>query len=125
MPSVFESFKKSLERLREVVRMEPTLVQRDSAIQRFEVTYELAWKSLQKYLREKGVSAFTPRDCFMEAFRIGLIQDDTQWIEMGRDRNLTAHTYNETLAEQVYGRIGGYVALFDVIREKLEQAKNE
>lgn len=125
MPSVFESFGKSLARLHEVLGMEPTLVNRDSAIQRFEVTYELAWKSLQRYLREKGVPALTPRDCFMEAFRIGLINDDPQWLEMGKDRNLTAHTYDETLAQQVYERIGGYAALFDGIRERLEAEKKK
>ncbi len=105
--------------------MEPTSVNRDSAIQRFEVTYELAWKSLQRYLREQGITALTPRECFMEAFRIGLIKDDPQWIEMGKDRNLTAHTYDETLAKQVYERIGGYSALFDLIQEKLNVDKKK
>jgi nucleotidyltransferase substrate binding protein (TIGR01987 family) len=124
MPNVFESFQKSLERLKEILRAEPTIANRDSTIKRFEFTYELAWKSLQKYLREKDVLALTPRDCFMEAFRIGLIQDDVGWIQMGQDRNLTAHTYNETLAEQVYKRISGYISLFDVLESAINPVRN-
>jgi len=121
MPNVFESFQKSLERLKEILRAEPTVANRDSAIKRFEFTYELAWKSAQKYLREKDVLALTPRDCFMEVFRIGLVQDDSGWIQMGKDRNLTAHTYSEIFAEQVYGRIKKYAELFETLKAGLQK----
>lgn len=120
MPNVFESFKKSLTRLKEIITAPDTPANRDSTIQRFEFTYELAWKSIQKYLRDQNVIALTPRDCFMEAFHIGLITDDERWLQMGKDRNMTVHTYNEFFAEQVYTRVHTYVELFTTLEQSLE-----
>ena len=120
MHSVFESYKKSLGRLREILQAEATPANKDSAIQRFELTYELAWKSVQRYLREKDVVARTPRDAFVEAFSAGLIDDDPGWIEMGRDRNITSHTYNEQLADEIYGRISRHFKLFEKLEKALE-----
>jgi hypothetical protein len=34
-------------------------------------------------------------------------------MEMAEDRNLTVHTYNEQLAEAIYGRLPGYAELMD------------
>lgn len=108
-------------RLQEIMSAEQTVANRDSAIQRFEFTYELSWKSLKRYLQDQGIVALTPRACFMEAFRIGIISDDEQWIRMGKDRNMTVHTYDETFAQQVYERIRGYLPLFEKLEKELEQ----
>ena len=74
---------------------------RDAVIQRFEFTYELAWKMLKLKLAAEGVSANTPRETLQEALRAGLITDGNTWSELQRMRNLTSHTYDEALAEQV------------------------
>ena len=122
MPGVFDSYKKSLERLKEVMAVEPTPINKDSAIQRFELTYELAWKSTKAYLlREKDVIAPTPRDSFLEAFRARIIKDNPGWIKMGRDRNITSHTYDENIADKVYENIKGYIVLFEELKNAIEK----
>lgn len=78
---------------------------RDSVIQRFEFTYELAWKMLKLRLQVESVEANSPRQVFQEALQVGLIHDGNSWSEMQRMRNLTSHTYDESLAEQVYAFI--------------------
>jgi nucleotidyltransferase substrate binding protein (TIGR01987 family) len=50
-------------------------LERDGAIQRFEYTYELVWKTLKKVLSFNGIEANSPRDVFREAARQGLIDD--------------------------------------------------
>ena len=35
------------------------------------------------------------------------------------DRNLTAHTYDETFARNLYQRLAGHLALLRVLRERL------
>ena len=119
MDRVFISFQKSLQRLREIMTEEKTMTSRDAAIKRFEFVYELAWKSLQKFLRRKGIQCSTPKECFQDAFRAGLIADNEAWLRMIEDRNKTAHTYNENVAEEVYGRIHGYLEFFSDIEERL------
>jgi nucleotidyltransferase substrate binding protein (TIGR01987 family) len=79
---------------------------RDSAIQRFEFCYELAWKMLKLWLEAEGVSALSPRQTLQESLQAGLIDDGNAWSEIQRYRNLTSHTYNERLADEVYAFIG-------------------
>ncbi len=119
MKPIIESFAESLKRLEEVLDMPLTMVVRDATIQRFEFTVELAWKSLQKFLREEEIVCRSPKECFKEGFKFGLIEDNPLWIQMMEDRNLTAHTYNEITAVEIFGRIPNYLPLFKALREKL------
>ena len=120
MNDIFESFKQSLERFQEILKEEKTVANRDSAIKRFEFTVELAWKTIQKFLREQELVCRSPKECFQEAFRFGLIEDDPRWIEMMEDRNKTVHTYNEKFAEEVCARMPDYLDLLAVLKNKLE-----
>lgn len=125
MKEIFASFEKSLQRLREILKEEKTVANRDSAIKRFEFTVELAWKCVQKFLREQEIICRSPKECLKEAFKFGLIEDDPKWLEMMEDRNLTAHTYNETTAEEVYERLPNYLEVFSLLKEKLNQFQKE
>ena len=49
-----QNFEKALARLESVVTMDESEVVRDSLIQRFEFTFEMAWKLLFRYLLLKG-----------------------------------------------------------------------
>jgi nucleotidyltransferase substrate binding protein (TIGR01987 family) len=82
---------------------------RDSAIQRFEFTFELFWKSLKAYAEESGLEAYSPRDSLRTAFRPGLIEEHSGWFQMLEDRNLTSHTYNEVTAEMIYSHLPAHL----------------
>jgi nucleotidyltransferase substrate binding protein (TIGR01987 family) len=79
---------------------------RDATIQRFEFCYELAWKLLKVKLEQEGIDARTPRQALQEGLQAALIDDGNAWSEIQRYRNLTSHTYNERLADEVYTFIG-------------------
>ena len=84
----------------------PRDIYRDSAIQRFEISFELCWKFLKAYLQEEhNASCTSPRTCFRAAFKNGVIDDDPFWIDLTVLRNYTVHTYNEKLADYVYERL--------------------
>ncbi len=83
-------------------------IQRDAAIQRFEFTFELAWKALKDFYFDKGVDLNSPKDVFRHAFASGDIHDEKTWLEMLRDRNLTSHTYNEILSCNVFSNLPKY-----------------
>ncbi|HEY3698710.1 MAG TPA: nucleotidyltransferase substrate binding protein [Spongiibacteraceae bacterium] len=93
---------KAVTRLRDACAQTPDEFMRDSVIQRFEFCWELAWKTLRLWLDYLGVEVANPRDVFREALQNSLIQDGNAWSELQRMRNLTSHTYDEKLAEQVY-----------------------
>lgn len=123
MKEILISFENSLQRLREILDKEKTIANRDSAIKRFEFTFELACKCIQKFLRGEGIICRSPKECLKEAFKFGLIEDNPQWIAMLEDRNLTVHTYDEETAEDVYNRLPGYLKYLDSLKEKLKQQK--
>jgi nucleotidyltransferase substrate binding protein (TIGR01987 family) len=93
---------------------------RDSAIQRFEFTYELVWKTLKAHLESKGTIAYSPRDNLREAFQQGMIDGNPLWLKTIELRNLTTHTYNEAIAEMIYKTLPRVLALYQGLLEKLK-----
>ena len=96
---------------------------RDSAIQRFEMSFDLAWKTLKIYLFDKkGVTVKTPKDTFKEAFNADFIKsDNTMWLDMTDDRNLMSHVYDEDEAQRVFEKIPKYLVLFKELLEELRK----
>lgn len=82
----------------------------DATIQRFEFCVELTWKTLKKLLEAEGEYAKTPKQALQKAYAVEWIDDETLWLDMLMDRNLTSHTYQEALAQNIYSRIPAYYA---------------
>ncbi len=97
-----QDFLKATERLADACAQPYSEFLRDSVIQRFEFCWELAWKVLRLKLLEEGIEALTPREVFREALAARLLHDGNAWSQAQRMRNLTSHTYDESLAEEVY-----------------------
>lgn len=119
-------FGKALRRLDEVLtRANPDDVVRDSAIQRFEFTFELAWKTLKRFLGMEGVEALTPREVLREAYAAGWIAEDERWIAMLNDRNLSSHLYDEESALEIFQRLPGHMAVlteaFDFLQSRFSE----
>jgi len=53
---------KAADKFNQVLEMPKNEITRDAAIQRFEFTYELVWKTLKRILKVKGVIVNNPRD---------------------------------------------------------------
>lgn len=104
-----KSFRAAIKRLEEALSLSTDSMVRDSSIKRFELCFELAWKVIQRFLRDRGLDCRSPRDCFREAFTYGLVTEEGTWVQMVNDRNLSVHTYNEELANQMYSRLPGYL----------------
>ena len=79
---------------------------RDSVIQRFEFTYELSWKFLARHLASElgseRIDTFSRKDLYRVGVEKGLLTDAARWFEYHTARNMTSHTYNVELANQVY-----------------------
>lgn len=96
---------------------------RDGAIQRFEISAELAWKATQDYLEEQGyLDVHSPKAVMRKAYLEGLITDEQGWLSLLDARNKTSHLYDDILADQVYQQIQGtYLPLLDALMRRLEQ----
>lgn len=97
-------------RLKDALAQPKTEWTRDAAIQRFEFTFELAWKSVAAAARQQGIEVASPRRAWQTAFQLGWIDDDRLWLDMLDDRNRASHSYREATAEKIYIRLAGYAA---------------
>lgn len=109
--------RRALNSLLEVLAIsQPSRIERDAAIQRFEYTCEAVWKTAQRYLQDvEGISIGSPKGCLRTSRDVGLLTDEqtTLGLEMIDDRNLTVHTYNEAVAEEIYAGLPAYAHLLD------------
>ena len=97
-----KSFEKALVQLEKALHEPFSEYVRDAAIQRFEFTYELAWKTLKSYLETIDLIVLSPKETLKTAYQQGLLTDAAAWSELHVKRNLTSHTYDEALANTIY-----------------------
>ena len=120
--SLREDFTNALLRLEEALQEKKTDIVRDSAIKRFEMAFELAWKTIKAFLEERhNATCLSPKACFRDAYRQELIEYDEAWMNIADDRNLTAHTYYEPLAEKIYSELPAALALFKTLAASLKE----
>lgn len=119
------NFQNALQRLEEAINefSQPgaSKVIRDGLIQRFEFTYELAWKTTKAYLEDSGiVEVNSPKAVIKEAFAQKLLHDEKTWLLMLQDRNMTSHLYKEEMAEEIAIRISSlYLEEFKLLLHKI------
>jgi nucleotidyltransferase substrate binding protein (TIGR01987 family) len=118
-----DRFEQALIRLDEALVKPEDAIVRDASIQRFEFTFEMAWKAIQRFAFSEGVECVSPRDCFRAGFRLGLLANDARWMAMVEDRNRTVHTYDEKSARAIYQALPEYGRLLRQLLEKLKQAR--
>ena len=74
-------------------------------VKSFEMTFELAWKTMKDYLKFNGIDVKLPREVIKQAFASDIIIDGQMWIDMLENRNVMAHVYDEALARETVCRI--------------------
>ncbi len=103
---ILTSFRRALSSLEDVLQQpEVGDIVRDATIQRFEYTYEIAWKMIRRHLDWMGVSAvkqLSKRELFRKAAELGLIDNVESWFDYHQARNATSHTYDEEVAKEVF-----------------------
>ena len=94
-------------------------------IKAFEYTFDLAWKTLQDLLKEKGYTDIRgPKPVIQQSFQDGYIKNGKGWMKMLEGRNLTSHTYNEDTANEIIYDIRSiYFNLLKDIRVVLENIR--
>ncbi len=99
----FENFEKAYIQLLDAMERFDTLddLGKEGLVQRFEYTFELAWKTLKDFLESKGEEVKFSRDVLKRAFQTEIIKNGEVWLDMLQKRNLMAHTYNENHFQEV------------------------
>lgn len=129
----YDNYHKACRRLLEVTEDNQccTLseLEQEGLIQRFEYTYELAWKVLQDLLIFKGYEFMSgPNGTLKMAFEDGLITDHDGWRRMSKARNILSHVYNEEevlyILEQIFSEFSSLLKQLDEKLSAISQDKD-
>ena len=115
----YEDLNKALKRLKEIAVLPPEeTANQDATIQRFEFTFELAWKLMQSIEIENNINVYGVKTILREAAKLGLIDDPVKWFDFLKDRNLTVHTYKEELAQKIYKKAKEFIEYVEKLLSK-------
>jgi len=127
----FQNFDRALALLREALKDGPgalSLLEKQGVIQRFEFSFELAWKTSKDFLEAGGVdiSPLTPRQVLKDGFAAKVLTDGQVWIEMLDHRNLLSHTYDCAVFEKAVDAIAArYLPALEVLHQFFLAKSNE
>lgn len=75
-----ETFDRALQTFKESLLENPSQLERDGAIQRFEYCFDLSWKTLKHYLEQRGlIDLNIPRSVFAAAYSEKIVEDEVIW----------------------------------------------
>jgi len=104
-------------------------LEQEGIIQRFEYTFELAWKVLKDLLFYEGFDVKSPREVLRQAFEAGYLDaaDTETALEALAKRNLLTHTYEESIMFEALELIQNSFApmlakLLETLQKKSERA---
>lgn len=123
----FSNYKKAVQQLQSAVELRNqralSNLEKQGVIQAFEFAHELAWNVLKDYLQDQGNQDIKgSKDATREAFKVELIADGEQWMAMIQSRNVSLHTYNEHIAEELVSVIvKQYFPLFVELQAEMEK----
>lgn len=118
----FADFNKAVNNLEEAIERVQDDLDVDGAIKRFELCYELFWKLIKVYLEDQGIICKSPRDCFKQAVKLGLIDDEKAVMEMIDDRNFLVHTYSFDESRYLFEKIKNiYFGIFKKLHQKIKE----
>ena len=118
----YRDLQKALERLKEALLLPSDVtINQDATIQRFEFTFELAWKLMKTIIEIEGLEAVSPKSVIREGATVGLIEEPKKWFEFLENRNLSVHTYKEEIAQKVYQSAKEFIPFVDKL---ILKAKN-
>ena len=127
----FENYVKSLNVLLRVDREKiiDDEIYRMGIIGQFNLTFELAWKSIKDALKIHGVDISktgSPRQILKAAYAINFLDDGEIWMDMLDSRNTITHIYDENAAIDLCKKIfDNYITAFVNLRELLAERMND
>lgn len=128
----FRNYGRAFSLLREAIDLmeqkEPTQLEKEGTVQRFEYTTDLAWKVMKDYLESENLvfEQVTPRAVIRKAFEAKLLEDGETWMDALDARNKMSHVYDLKSFEGVIKDIRlRYIQAFDALHAKLLEKSME
>ena len=97
----FENFSKMMTDFEEELRHDTyTKLEMAGIIQLFNLSFDLAWKTMKDYLTYEGHEVNSPRSAIKTGYANGLIIEGEKWLELLEKRNELTHVYDKAMATE-------------------------
>lgn len=104
-------------------------IYRTGVIGQFNLTFELAWKTLQAILKLHGAeeaATGSPREILQLGYKLGFLSDPSVWLLMLKKRNTLIHIYNENETDEMILLIrDSFIPAFTMLEKTLTEKLNE
>ena len=119
----FENFERALQLYQRVAEIEePSEAETMGLVQAFEITFELAWKTIKDYAEMQGLTPKSPRESIKQGFQMGILDEGRLWLEALENRNQTVHLYDETKLTQLVPQMRGqYLSMMWQLHHRLTE----
>lgn len=118
-PLNLDPLEKAVDSLQDALAQPKNPYTRDATIQRFEYTFQLAWKVLRRYLAtETAVEAFNVKDVFRHAGRQDLITEVEAWFAYLKAHNNAPFAVGEETYQLAAAFLSDAQALLDELRRR-------
>jgi len=98
---------------------------KDAVIQRFEYTYSLCLKSINRFLNMQSIEpivTMTFNELIRKANQMDLLYSNLEkWDDFRKKRNMTSHTYDEAIADEVLLIIPEFINEAQFLFEELKK----
>lgn len=134
------SFRKALDQLLMMLKAAPgfaqakdettDLIVRTAIIKGFEYSYEMATKTMKRFVEELNLQKETQgemsfREILRAAFDFELIRDVDSWFVYRDKRNSTSHAYADEIAEDILKILPDFLNDARFLLERIEKRKTE
>lgn len=128
----FERFNRAFKRYEEVIinPLLPNVFREEFIVEiitkRFEFVFEAMWKCIKEFLRERGIECYSPKSCFMELIKEGVIPEELEEVlgNLIKIRNQLVHIYDEEMAKDMAEQIRKQ-SIYETIKIILEKMAQE
>ena len=126
--SLYQEALQDLNELSEISEERELLnIERKDIVDRFIYTHELACITLRDFLFRHNITEVDRlKDVTKESFKLGIITEAEEWINMIKSRNLTTEVYTEkTIYDVSHAVLTKYIFGFNSLDERLEDLKDK
>lgn len=123
----FDCFCRALDNLQEIESRRPPydIITLTGLVGLYQICFEQSWKAIKEVMENEGITAAatgSPRAILKEAYRAGIIADETLWLSALTARNHTSHAYNEAVALEIVEQTRtAFLPMFQSLRRTLAE----
>ncbi len=124
--SDYKIFRRTVQNLEDIYKYESPYetVVLMGMVKLYEICFEQSWKAIKEVLEYHGSTegaSGSPRQILKTAYSMGMIEDETLWLDALVSRNNVSHAYNQAIALEIVEKTKtSYYNMFCTLQQEIE-----